>query len=191
MVTLDVVVPPGVGPGDAVAFQDSEGVTLEALVPDGLSEGDTFQVQVGSDGQVHPMAKLNEYVEARAASGDLMDAFVAWFEREAVGEQVDSFITANASRIGAVPNVGDGEQSLEWWPIYQEYQQQFDVLLQQFLTETGCTAHEFMAAASGAEGMNEMYLQLFLAHSDYQVFVELMSEEAQKQRAKEALAAGD
>ena len=28
-------------------------------------------------------------------------------------------------------------------------------------------------------------------HADYQVFVELMSEEAQKQRAQEALAAGE
>jgi hypothetical protein len=79
--------------------------------------------------------------------------------------------------------VGEGEQSHEWWPIYQEYQAKFDTLLQQFLEENGCTADDFLSCAAGAEGMNEMYLKLFLSHSDYQVFVELMSVEAQKQQA--------
>jgi hypothetical protein len=65
MSTFDVVVPPGVRAGDAVAFQDAGGATLEAIVPDGLGEGDVFQVQVSDDGQVHPLAKLNEYVAAR------------------------------------------------------------------------------------------------------------------------------
>ena len=40
-----------------------------------------------------------------------------------------------------------------------------------------------MAAAAEAEGLNEIYLQLFLTHSEYTMFVELMSAEVLKQQA--------
>ena len=185
-VALDVVVPPGVGPGEPVAFEH-DGATLEAIVPDGLREGDTFQVELADDGSVNPLEQLRSYREERADRGDLTDKFVAWFEREAVGDQIDAFIESNAHRIGAVPDAAEGEQSHEWWPIYQEYQTSFDTLLQQFLDEAGATAEELLQAAEHAEGMNEMYFQLFLAHADYSMFVELMAQEAQKQLAQAEL----
>ena len=187
---LDVVVPDGVGAGGVVSFEDESGRVLEAVVPEGLASGETFKVEVGDDGGVHPLEQLSNYMEERAAGGDLTDKFVAWFERESVGDQIDAFIERNAHLIGAIPSVVDGEQSHEWWALYQEYQAQFDALLQQFLDDAGCTAHDFLSAAEKAEGMNEMYFQLFLAHSDYQVFVDLMATEAQKQRAASELQAG-
>ena len=188
---LNVTVPPGVGAGGTVAFEDvATGRMLEAVVPDGVAEGETFQVEVDEDGSVHPIEALNSYVANRAAGGDVMDVFVAWFEREAVGEQIDAFISENASRIGSIPEAAEGEQSHEWWPIYQEYSKQFDKLLEQFLEEAACTVDQFMEAAKEAEGMNEMYLQLFLAHSNYEMFVEMMSQEAMTQQAKAELAAG-
>ena len=74
---LDVVVPPGVGPGEPVAFEDAAtGRSLEAIVPEGLSEGETFQVEVDEDGTVHPIEALNSYVSGRAASGEVMDLLV-------------------------------------------------------------------------------------------------------------------
>ena len=38
--------------------------------------------------------------------------------------------------------------------------------MSQFLAEARCSPQEFMAAAQSAEGMNDMYLKLFLAHSE-------------------------
>lgn len=178
---VDVAVPAGVGPGDIVSFQDASGSTLEVTVPEGLAEGDVFQVAVNEAGAVHPLAALNAYVQARAASGDVMDKFVAWFEREEVGAKIDRFVELNAATIGSA--AADQEQSLDWWPLYQAYQTQFDELLQEFLDEAQCTAEEFLAAADGAEGMNNMYLKLFLAHSDYQVFIDQMGEKFREQKA--------
>ena len=180
---MDVAVPPGTLAGEALAFQDATGRTLEAIVPEGLAEGDTFQVEVDDDGSVHPLAALNAYVQERASSGDVMDLFVAWFERESVGEKIDTFVQANAVTIRAGVGAGDGEQSHEWWPLFQDYQAQFDVLLQEFLDESGCAAEDFLAAADKAEGMNDMYLKLFLAHSEYELFIEQISQEYAKQQA--------
>ena len=151
---LDVTVPPGVGAGEPVAFQDESGVTLEAIVPAGLSEGDTFQVEISDSGEATPLQHLTNYMERRAESGDVMDLFVAWFERESIGDAIDKFIEGNAHRIGTAS--AEEEQSHEWWPIYQEYQAQFEALLEGFLQEHGVDAAAFAAAAEGAEGMNEM-----------------------------------
>lgn len=90
---------------------------------------------------------------------------------------------------------------------------QFEGLLQNFLNEAGCSAEEFVGAAKQADGMNEIYLRIFLAHvshttadsmretayaiqcivianmctrsglqTEYELFVELMSHEASKQK---------
>ena len=40
-----------------------------------------------------------------------------------------------------------------------------------------------MAAAKDAEGMQEIYVQMFLAHSEYEMFIELLSHEAVRQAA--------
>ena len=158
MPLLDVAVPPGSGPGETVSFEDSYGNTLEVVVPDGVIEGESFQVEIDEGGNVNPLKALNDYVNARAESGDVMDKFVAWFERESVGEKIDRFVEVNAATIGSAD--ASSEQSLDWWPLYQAYQGQFDVLLQEFLDEAGCSAEEFLSAADGAEGMNDMYLKV-------------------------------
>ena len=78
--------------------------------------------------------------------------FVAWFERESVSAKIDRFIEINAGSIANTTGAA-GEQSHEWWQLYQAYQQQFDILLQEFLDEASCTADEFLSAAEAAEGM--------------------------------------
>ena len=175
---LNVVVPPGTGPGGVVEFEGPDGTLLQAVVPEGLSEGDTFQVTVDSAGNVEILREIAEAMQGRS---DIMSVFVAWFEREAVGEQVDSFLRENAARIGVID--ASGEQSHDWWPLYQEYQARFEALLQQFLQEAQCTQEEFLEEAQHAEGMNEIYVQLFLSHSEYEMFVELISHEATRQAA--------
>ena len=47
-----------------------------------------------------------------------------------------------------------------------------------FVAEAGTTEQDFLAEAKGATGMQEMYLQIFLAHAEYNVFIELMIEKA-------------
>ena len=164
---VDVVVPPGVSAGGVMEFE-SGGASLTATVPDGLGPGDTFQVPV--DG---------------ASSSDIMQSFMAWFERESVGDKVDAYVVENAHRMAATGSIEPGgEHSHEWWPLYCEYQTQFESLLKDFLDEAGCTVEQFLAAAKDAEGLNEIYVQLFLAHSEYSMFVELMSMEALKQAAE-------
>ena len=168
---LDVVVPPGVGPGELVEFLDGDGNPLQAVVPDGLSEGDTFQVELQPDGSVHPVEELHAYMEERAEGegSGIMDHFVAWFERESVGDQVDGFVKNHAHIMRGAEGIA-GEQSHDWWPLYNEYTAQFDGLLQQFLDEEGCSAEEFLAAAEGASGMNDIYMKIFLTCSDYEVY---------------------
>ena len=80
---VDVVVPPGVSAGGVMEFE-SGGASLTATVPDGLGPGDTFQVPV--DG---------------ASSSDIMQSFMAWFERESVGDKVDAYVVENAHRMAA------------------------------------------------------------------------------------------
>eukprot|EP00965_Chrysotila_dentata_P239554 6203177-Pleurochrysis_carterae.AAC.5 len=47
-----------------------------------------------------------------------------------------------------------------------------------FLTEANTTSDEFLNVARHAEGVHEAYLQIFLAHAEYDVFVALMVEKA-------------
>ena len=42
-------------------------------------------------------------------------------------------------------------------------------------------AEAFLAEAQGASGLHEAYLQIFLAHAEYDTFIELMAEQAEKQ----------
>lgn len=180
-VELDVVVPPGIGPGDAVEFAGPDGATLQAIVPDGLAEGDVFKVTVEGG----TVSILKELGMAMQGGDGIMDMFVAWFEKEQVGARIDQFIKDNAKRIGVLEFGGaqDGEHNHDWWPLYCEYQAQFEALLQGFLDEAGCTAEEFFAEAKRAEGMSEFAVSLFLAHSEYEMFVEQMSQAAVEQAA--------
>jgi hypothetical protein len=177
---LDVLVPPGISAGGTVEFAGPDGTLLQAIVPDGLSGGDTFQVTVDSSGNV----TLYQLAEAMQGKSGVMEIFVAWFEREGVGEAIDAFVRDNEHRIDAIDGAA-GEQSHDWWPLYQQYQAQFEALLQHFLDEAGCSQTEFLEEAQRAEGMNEVYVQLFLAHSEYEMFVEQMTQAARERRARE------
>ena len=116
----------------------------------------------------------------------IMQTFMAWFARESVGDQVDRFVVENAHKmVGHIEM--EGEHSHEWWPLYLQYQQQFETLLVAFLEEAGCSQEQFLAAANAAEGMDGMYIGLFLAHSEYDMFVGMMSQEALKQAAENDL----
>ena len=69
-------------------------------------------------------------------------------------------------------------------PCAQAYQAQFEGFLHGFLDEVGATTEQFLVSAKGASGMNDIYLEIFLAQSDYEGFVELMTEEVQKQQSR-------
>ena len=200
---VDVTVPPGVEAGGSLEFE-LNGTILFATVPEGMCEGMVFQVEV-TDAAGAPEViteyesevageelaaaaaleqRLKDYVEDRAGTGDIMDMFVAWFERENIEEIFEAFIEANAHQMyGSASSGVEGEQDHAWWPLYQAYQTQFEALLENFLQEAQCTPEEFVNAAQGASGMNDIYLQIFLAQSEYEMFVELMSDEARKQKA--------
>lgn len=130
--------------------------------------------------QPRPMAALD------VADGTIMDQFVAWFEREAVDDQVEHFIIRNAQRLSLTDDeiAGgiDGEQNHAWWPVYEEYKETFERLLQSFLDESGVSSHQFAEAARHATGMAETYLIVINALSDYTMFVEMVTEEEAKQR---------
>uniref|UniRef100_A0A7S3AGP2 BART domain-containing protein n=1 Tax=Haptolina ericina TaxID=156174 RepID=A0A7S3AGP2_9EUKA len=178
---VDVTVPARVAAGQEVEFAFGTS-TLRAVVPDGVSEGMVFQVEVAeASGEPEVVERLLSYVDSRASSGDIMDRFVAWFERERIEEAFEAFVATHAHVLSSSGGV-EGEQDHAWWPLYQEYSAIFEGFLEKFLCEAGCTADEFGAAAQGASGMNEIYLQIFLAQSEYTMFVELLTMEAQKQR---------
>ena len=155
---MDITVPAGMIAGDSVEFSDAEGNLMFCTVPDGYAAGDTFRV----DELGLPIAAADVH--------SIMDRFVQWFEREEIGDQVDKFVREHASVLGSARRHDASEEhSHEMWPLFQAYSAQFDELLQQFLAEAGCSADEFLAAAKDAEGMQEIYVQLFLAHSEYQM----------------------
>eukprot|EP00933_Yihiella_yeosuensis_P021188 TRINITY_DN16830_c2_g1_i1.p1 TRINITY_DN16830_c2_g1~~TRINITY_DN16830_c2_g1_i1.p1 ORF type:complete len:198 (-),score=47.33 TRINITY_DN16830_c2_g1_i1:183-776(-) len=174
---IDVTCPAGVAAGDLVEFQDANGTTMQVAVPEGVSEGMTFQVSITEEG--NPIAVFNSFVANRAASGDIADKFVAWFEQAEIGKLIDDWIKTNAHLLGG--EGVSGEQSHEWWPLYQQYQAQFEALLQTFVEGLGISVEDFLAAAKNAEGMNEAYIQIFLAHSDYEMFMEQMRIEFNRQ----------
>ena len=156
MARVDLTVPAGVAAGDPLEFEH-DGTLYNAAVPDGLGEGDVFQIEVSA---AHPAGSFTDYLESRAASGDLMDRFVAWFESHGIEEQFETFLAEHAH---LVKGAADGsEQSHEWWPVYQAYQAKFDALLQEFLTEAGASADDFLTAARSASGMNDIILKIFL-----------------------------
>jgi hypothetical protein len=173
MARVEVTVPAGVAAGEMLEF-DHEGVLQSVVVPDGLAEGDIFEVELGPGGAAAKPAELTGYLQERAASGDLMDRFVHWFENNEIEEQFETWIADHAH---LVQGAGSGsEQSHEWWPVYLEYQTKFEGLLEQFLVEAGVSAEEFLTAAKSASGMNDIILKIFLASSEYETFVNFMAD---------------
>ena len=170
MARVDLTVPAGVAAGDPLEFEH-DGTLYNAAVPDGLGEGDVFQIEVST---AHPAGSFTDYLESRAASGDLMDRFVAWFESHGIEEQFETFLAEHAHLVKGA--AGGSEQSHEWSPVYQAYQAKFDALLQEFLSETGASADDFLTAAKSASGMNDIILKIFLASSEYETFVNFMAD---------------
>ena len=157
MARVDLTVPAGVAAGDPLEFEH-DGTLYNAAVPDGLGEGDVFQIEVSA---AHPAGSFTDYLESRAASGDLMDRFVAWFDSHGIEEQFETFLAEHAHLVKGAAG-GSVEHSHEWWPVYQAYQAKFDALLQEFLAETGASADDFLTAAKSASGMNDIILKIFL-----------------------------
>ena len=157
MARVDLTVPAGVAAGDPLEFEH-DGTLYNAAVPDGLGEGDVFQIEVST---AHPAGSFTDYLESRAASGDLMDRFVAWFDSHGIEEQFETFLAEHAHLVKGAAG-GSVEHSHEWWPVYQAYQAKFDALLQEFLAETGASADDFLTAAKSASGMNDIILKIFL-----------------------------
>ncbi|KAL3912255.1 MAG: hypothetical protein SGPRY_008397, partial [Prymnesium sp.] len=133
---VQLSVPPGVGPGDTLLF-DYEGTQMSTVVPNGVSEGMDFHVEVESaaglgstdrkeggkaseeaGAPAGPQEQMQQYMDGRAASGDIMDQFASWMERENVEEAYEAFIEANASKMQG-SNGAEGEQDHSWWPLYQ------------------------------------------------------------------------
>ena len=115
------------------------------------------------------------------AEDSVLSRFVEWFEREDIGATFDGFIADHASSfLGASAAT---EQRLEWTHLYNEYVALFDAKLQSFLEEAGTTQEAFLAEASTAVGLHDAYLQIFLAHAEYDTFIDLMAEQAEKQQS--------
>ena len=115
------------------------------------------------------------------AANTVLSQFVEWFEREDVGSTFDAFIADHAgSFLGASART---EQKLEWTGLYNEYVTLFDEKLQSFVDGAGTTQEAFLSEARAAEGLHEAYLQIFLAHAEYDTFLELMAEQAEKQQS--------
>lgn len=168
---LDVVLPAGVSEGDSLEVSDPGGVVRHVIVPAGVAAGETFQVSCAEE----------------LADSAIMETFEAWFERESVDDQIEAFVIRNAQRLQffdseLVEEGSSGEQSHDWWPVYTEYQTEFEALLQRFLDEAGCSADVFLKAAESASGMAETYVTWFLALSEYDMFIEMMKDEEIKQR---------
>ena len=111
----------------------------------------------------------------------VLSRFVEWFESEDIGAVFDGFIADHASSfLGASFTT---EQRLEWTDLYNEYVSLFDEKLQSFLDGAGTTSEAFLSEAKTAEGLHDAYLQIFLAHAEYDTFIELMAEQAEKQQS--------
>ena len=108
MARVDLTVPAGVAAGDPLEFEH-DGTLYNAAVPDGLGEGDVFQIEVST---AHPAGSFTDYLESRAASGDLMDRFVAWFDSHGIEEQFETFLAEHAHLVkGAAGGSGGGQPS--------------------------------------------------------------------------------
>ena len=92
-----------------------------------------------------------------------------------------------ASKRGLDVRSDDLARALDEADPLREYRQQFEVLLDEFVAEAGCTTDEFLAAAQEAEGINEFYVKIFLSHAEYSMFVEMMGQEALRQAAENDL----
>ena len=60
----------------------------------------------------------------------LLLRFTQWMEREQVGEKFDAFVAEHAAQISEIAQGMGGEQSHDWWPLYQKYTAQFESYLE-------------------------------------------------------------
>ena len=98
---------------------------------------------------------------------EILEKFVEWFDANAVGEKFDGFIRENAGDFAGASS--EGEQELSRMELYKRYQAVFDELLQTFVTHASITQAEFLEAARSADGLHDAYLNIFLAHAEYDV----------------------
>ena len=102
-----------------------------------------------------------------ASKEEILVKFVEWFDANAVGEKFDGFIRENAGDFAGASS--EGEQELSRMELYKRYQAVFDELLQTFVTHASITQAEFLEAARSADGLHDAYLNIFLAHAEYDV----------------------
>mmetsp|Transcript_39742 Transcript_39742/g.55183 ORF Transcript_39742/g.55183 Transcript_39742/m.55183 type:complete len:120 (+) Transcript_39742:49-408(+) len=80
----------------------------------------------------------------------------------------------------------DEEQKLEYTTIYGKYQELFDQVMKEFLESQGVTVEQFHALCTkvmaGEDEERKATINMFLAVSDYDVFLQEMQRMAEEKR---------
>ena len=155
---LNVVVPPGVAPGDTLEFADPSGAMLTCVVPHGCSEGMTFEVEVNG-------GWLEEILNALTQNN-----FV---------NVLDGFCTRECPKFLAPGQEG---HSLEQTSVHSQYVRFYESRIESYLRQHGVSQEEFMAAlleadAAGRSSKSTLVSSLLLVQ-DFESFAKMMTQRA-------------
>ena len=184
---IEVTCPAGVHEGDMVTVCAPGSGSFEVAVPAGVAEGQTFLVEFAA-----PVAEA----QANRGYGGL-DAVAAELAEAQAGQPEPAEVLAAALRAlhltikndvddledfvedhcaGFAHWTREGEQSLEWTTLHQQYVAMVEVGVEQTLAELSCRSEDVFAYAQqhGGDPRADKVLSRLLALSEYNHFCDMM-----------------
>ena len=107
----------------------------------------------------------------------LLDAAAAFLWSDSLQQASDQFVDVHKHHFAGA--AADGEQQLEWHPIYQQYCKLYEAALEGFVRSQGCSQDDFVDACRGALEHSEWsqhrgLASVVLSMADYDYFLRSM-----------------
>eukprot|EP00743_Colponemidia_sp_Colp-15_P006544 GILK01007052.1.p1 GENE.GILK01007052.1~~GILK01007052.1.p1 ORF type:complete len:127 (+),score=25.94 GILK01007052.1:30-383(+) len=105
---------------------------------------------------------------------DIVDKVREWFFNDETWSIFEDFANEHCGIFDSVD-----EQKLEYTVLYQKFQQVFESKVEEFCVSQGSTVEEFqntLAKKVQHDADTDMFVQVMLAMTDYESFIELMHE---------------
>lgn len=175
---LEVVCPAGVHEGGMITVRAPDGGSFEVAVPAGVSEGQSFLVEL-TDGYGGLGAVAAELAEAQAGQPEPAEVLAAALRALHLTikndlDDLEEFVEEHCAAFA--PWTPEGEQSLEWTALHQQYVAMVEAGVEATLAELSCRSEDVFAYAQqhGGDPRADKVLSRLLALSEYDHFCDMM-----------------
>ena len=161
-----------------ITVRAPNGGSFEVAVPAGVSAGQNFLVELtdGYGGLGAVAAELAEAQEGQPEPAEVLAAALRALHLTIKNDidDLEEFVEEHCAAFA--PWTREGEQSLEWTALHQQYVVMVEAAVEETLAELGCRSEDVFAYAQqhGGDPRADKVLSRLLALSEYDHFCDMM-----------------